>query len=175
MARDYYAQLRNTLRTAHWRTDDIEMLRDAMPALLHRMDNRQKREQYGLLIDAYADFWSARNAEVAEVEPAAVRVAELRIRVAPEVGMITADDDQALKLWFNQDRPTRAYRQATQYMMDLAATRTWDNSWEPAIWNVREQNILGTLHLPADFVAGIEGQAASFLHIWHSISDSVFS
>ena len=169
MGRDYYGPLRSMLRMAHWRTNDISIVGDALGPLSDRQKSPSKKQQYRDLGNSYIDFWTDQNATFFLVPPVIINIANLEIRVRPEVGMRTENDELVLKLWFNQPRPTRAYRQAIRYMMELASSDpSWQQSWQPAIWDVRRKSILQPIRLPRDFVTAIEGQAASFRHIWNS-------
>ncbi len=171
MGRDYYGPLRNMLRTAHWKTNDIAIVEDAIGPLINSQKSPSKKKQYRDLGKSYMDFWIDQKANFFLVPPVVVSIAGLEIRVKPELGMRTDTDALVLKLWFNQPRPTRAYRQAIQYMMEQASSgSSWQQSWQPAIWDVRRMRVLHPIRLPRDFVSAIEGQAASFLHIWNSFS-----
>ena len=170
MSRDYYGPLRNMLRTAHWRTNDIAIVGDALDPVSDKQKSPSKKKQYRQLGKSYMDFWTDQNATFFLIPPVSISIAELDIRVKPEVGMRTDDDIYALKLWFSQPRPKRAYRQAIQYMMDLASSdSSWHQSWQPAIWDVRRKSILHPIRLPRDFIPAIGGHAASFRHIWDSL------
>ena len=174
MGRDYYGALRNMLKVSHWRTNNIEIVGDALGPVSKKQKSPAKRSQYLETGRSYMDYWSDQNATYFPIPPVVISIADLNIRVRPEVGMRTDNDNLVLKLWFNQPRPKRAYRQAIQHMMDLAASdSSWRESWQPAIWDVRRKSVLQPIRLPRDFTSAIEGQAASFRHIWDSFDKEI--
>ncbi len=168
MSRDFYGYMRNTLRTAHWKTNDISILENDLTPLLDGQKSALKKSHYEEVVSNYASLWKGRDATYFQVPPVTIAIAGLDISVRPEVGMRTDSDQLVLKLWFSKPKPKRAFRQAIQYMMQKAAEEggTWQQLWGHAIWDVRRKEILPWVRLPRDFTAAIQGQAAAFLHLW---------
>lgn len=173
--RDYYNDLRNILTQTHWQTDDIGVLESAVETFIAKQKDDQKKAHFRDIAEAYIRFWKRQDASLFEVPSVEVDVAELTIRVRPEVGMRTEDGDEfALKLWFNSPRLTRQYRQANTYLMEQAQGIEWPSDWRPALWDVRRENIPPPATVARDFVLGLEGQAAAFLGIWNRLADEGF-
>ena len=167
--RDYYLQLRNLLRQTHWQTDDIDTFEDALGYLI--ADTRHdKREHYDAIGRAYVDFWRRRQASCFEVPPSTVQIAGLSVRVSLEIGMKYSGNDLALKIWWNAPRPKKAFRQAAQFLTELASA-DWPAHWTPALWDVRREEILPPLRIPRDFAFAVEGQAMAFQQIWTSLGE----
>jgi len=170
--RDYYNDLRNILRRTHWQTNDIEVFESALEQFLASQRNNLKKEHFRQIGEAYIRHWKRLNASLFDVLPVEVNVAGLTILVRPEVGMHTDDgDDYVLKLWLNSPRLTRQYRQANRYLMEQARTQAWPIDWQPALWDVRRENIPPPVSVARDFILGLEGQAAAFQQIWTKLDD----
>ena len=170
--RDYYRPLRHLLRYTHWRTTRLDSFEDSLDHMLGRQKNRQRREHYRTLGEAYLEFWRQRAVSFFPVPPIELDLFGLTILVRPEVGMLTKDDDhQVLKLWFNKPRPTQQARRVLHYLMGLAEERTdqWEEDWLLGVWDVRRGNIPLPLNMPRDFAVGLSGQIAAFLQIWEGL------
>ena len=101
--RNYYGPLTALLRR-HFESGDIEALRHARPNLnpkdpdyTSRMKDLESAKQDCI------ELWTSRQASYFKVRPAGVSLGELTVRVNPEIGMITADGDRVLKLWYSPD------------------------------------------------------------------------
>jgi hypothetical protein len=165
--RDYYYDLRNTLRQTHWKTDDIAIFEVALDPLLSRQKQEGKREDYRAIGQAYISFWRKRDAHFFDIPGAQIDLAGLPIRVSTEVGMVYHGDNLALKLWFNAPRATRAFRQAIKYMMEQGRhPAAWRQDWQAAIWDVRREEVLPEVPTPRDLERALEGQAGAFQQIW---------
>ncbi len=171
IVRDYYGLLRNQLRTTHWTTRDINDFEDGLELFLESQKFDDRRDHYRRLSEAYIAYWHNVDGDYFAVPPTDVTIAGLTITVRPEVGLRTGRDYQALKLWFNSDRPTRQARQIIVYLMDRAKEQSewWSDRWYSAIWDIRRQNILPPIRPARDLELGLTGQIAAFLHIWDDL------
>ena len=50
-------------------------------------------------------LWTSRGASYFEVRPVGVQLGALTVKVNPEVGMLTADGERVLQLWFKPEIP----------------------------------------------------------------------
>ena len=76
-------------------------------------------------------------------------------------------DDRALKLSLTAPKPKRSFRQAVQYLATDALAS--NPRLQPAIWDVRREEILPSPTIPKDFQVILEAQAAAFKLIWESL------
>lgn len=167
--RDYYRDFRNTLRTDHWKTNDINIFANALGPLVSKQSNISKAEHFLTLGESYIDFWTQQDAEFFKVPESSIEIAGLRIRVTPEVGMRINGQNFVLKLWLNSPKAKRQYRQAIQFMTTLDINKSWQTDWQPALWDVRRMEILSSVPVPKEFVSALEGQAAAFQQMWVSL------
>ena len=172
MARDYYGPLRNLLRKTHWATGEIEDFEGALDPFLESQRFNDRKDHYERLGKAYVAYW--RNVDGAHfaIPPIDVTISDLTIAVRPELGLQTEGGDyQALKVWFNSDRPSRQARQIMVYLMDRANEQSekWSSRWYSGIWDIRRQNVLPPMQPARDLELGLTGQIAAFLHIWNEL------
>ena len=170
MAHNYYGALRNAIRDTHWATRNIETLQDALEHLMESI-RQDKQQNYRTAIESYIRFWHDRNASCFPVKAVDVEMAGLTIAVNPELGMQTGDDFQALKIWFDAERPTQPARQVIYYFMDRAREQSneWEDYWHSGIWDIRRRNIPLPPRNARDFGLGLYGQIAAFLQIWNEL------
>ncbi len=161
--RDYYMNFRNALKRTHWRTDDIVSFEAELDSLVAEQRNEKKQEHYRELGEAYINFWKKHDAQFFEVPKASLTVAGLNIRVVTEVGMRYSGENLALKLLMTAPRPTRQFRQAVQH---ITAQSDQPPDLQPAMWDVRREEILQPVSIPRDFQIMLEGQAVAFQQIW---------
>ena len=172
MARDYYGPLRNLLRKTHWATGDIVDLEEALEPFLDRQKFDDRKEHYKRLSESYVTYWRNVDGVHFTIPPIDVTISGLTIIVRPEVGLQTEGGDyQALKVWFNSDRPSRQARQIMVYLMDRANEQSekWSSRWYSGIWDIRRQNVLPPIQPARDLELGLTGQIAAFLHIWDEL------
>jgi hypothetical protein len=171
-SRDYYFDLRNTLRQTHWATGDITTFAQVLDALCARQKQDGKEKHLREIGESYIRFWIKRGAGTFDVPRAQILLGGLPIRVSAEVGMVDRDDKFAMKLWFNAPRPTRAYRQAAEFMLrQAAADPAWSTSWRTVILDVRREEVLPAVPIPRDLRRALEGQAGAFKQIWEGLDE----
>ncbi|MGD9935693.1 MAG: hypothetical protein AB7T37_18500 [Dehalococcoidia bacterium] len=166
-ARDYYREFRNTLRQTHWATNNIANFAAALDGLVNGQTIKGKDEHYRKVGEAYIHFWEKRGADYFTIQREFVPLAELSIRVRPEVGMKYNGDQLALKLALAAPRPTRAFRQVIQHLTEQALVAAPE--YQTAVWDVRREEILPRVPIPKDFQLALEGQAMAFKQIWESL------
>jgi len=166
--RDYYFDLRNTLRQTHWQTNDISTFEAALDPLIAKQTIPGKQEHVRTIGRAYIDFWKKRDAQFFRVAPSIVEITGLRIHVVAEVGMRYNGDNLALKLALAAPKPTRHFRQVIQYLT-TEGLRNRPNL-QQAIWDVRREEILPHVPIPRDFRLALEGEAVAFRQIWESLN-----
>lgn len=173
-ARDYYYDIRNTLRQTHWSTGDVATFENALEGLCARQRQEGKEAHIRAIGESYIQFWRSRHIQLVSLPPAQVTLARLPIRVSVELGVIYNGDHLALKLWFNSPRPTRAYRQTVKFLIDeVTAAGEWPRAFQPAILDVRRGEILPPVPIPRDLRRALEGQAGAFLQIWSGFDASI--
>ncbi len=165
--RDFYLDFRNTLRQTHWATNDIGTFEAALDSLVKRQTIQGRDEHFRKVGTAYITYWKKRDPGYFAIEPETIQVADLNIRVSPEVGMNYSGDELALKLSLPAPRPTRAFRQVLQHLTVQAYASS--PRLQPGIWDVRREEILPPVPIPKDFQLAIEGQAMAFRQIWESL------
>ena len=171
IVRDYYGLLRNQMRATHWNTSDITDFKCGLQSFLESQKFDDRRDHYSKLSEAYITYWQNVGGDYFAIPPVDVTITGLTITVRPEVGLRTGGDYQALKLWFNSERPTRQARQMIVYLMNRAKEESdlWNDRWYSAIWDIRRQNILPPIKPARDLELGLTGQIAAFLHIWDDL------
>ncbi len=165
--RDYYFDLRNTLRKTHWQpgAGSIEAFEAALDTLLAKADKVKGRaDHYEAISEAYITFWKKQDAQFFPVAPSNVELAGLSIHVTAEVGMRYDGNNLALKLILTAPKQTRHFRQVIQFLSDEAFLNR--PNLQPAIWDVRRGEILPRVPIPKDFRLALEGDAAAFRHMW---------
>lgn len=134
--------------------------------MLRRQKVRGRAEHYKAISDAYLDFWKKRDAQFFRIPSHDTDLAGLTIHVTAEVGMRYDGNNLALKIVFTAPKPTRHFRQVIQFLSDEAYE---DRPLQPAIWDVRRQEILPRVPTPRDFRLALEGDAMAFQQIWRSL------
>lgn len=165
--RAYYWALRNTLSQTHWRSNDLSDFSDAVEGMLSKLTAEHRRENYRKVSEAYLSFWAKQeDAQFFRIQAGRIEIAGLTILINPEIGLRRYGDNLALKLWFSAPPPKRSYRQAIQYLMSEAQQRGWQRDIQPALWDVRREEIMPSVPIAKDFPLVIRGQAAAFREMW---------
>lgn len=166
--RDYYFDLRNTLRKTHWQGESggLDAFEAAVDPMLQRQKVRGKAEHYKTVSEAYLDLWKKRDAQFFRIPARDVDLAGLAIHVTAEVGMRYDSNSLALKIVFAAPKPTRHFRQVIQFLSEEAYE---GQPLQPLIWDVRRQDILPRVPTPRDFRLALEGDAMAFQQIWRSL------
>ena len=169
--RAYYGAFRNVLRQTHWRGSDLATFEAKLDDIIAEQNIPAKQEHYRALGKAYVSFWNPYlGASVFEVPPVETEIAGLRIRVTAEFGINFGGDDYALEPYFRVPKPTRLFRQATQFITEQARQHVWNPNWHAAIYDVRRKLILPEMRIRTqDLRIGLEGAAADFQQIWKSL------
>ena len=168
--RAYYYALLNTLSHTHWHTKDIVDFENERDSMIAQVSIPHRAENYRRVSEAYVLFWNKQqDAQYFRVPIAEIDIAGLTILINPEVGLRRRGDELVLKLWFPALPPKRSYRQALQYLMEQAQRQGWQQHSEPAIWDVRREEIMPHVRLPRDFAMNVLGQAAAFREMWNSL------
>lgn len=168
--RDYYFDLRNTLRKTHWQpgASKIESFEAALDGLLTRASKVKGRaDHYKAISEAYIAFWKKRDAQFFPVAPTNIELVGLSIHVTAEVGMRYDSNNLALKLLLAAPKQTRHFRQVIQFLSDEAFEDR--PNLQPAMWDVRRGEILPRVPIPKDFRLALEGDAMAFQQIWRSL------
>lgn len=168
--RAYYYALLNTLSHTHWYTKDIADFENERDAMLAHVSTPHRVENYRKVSEAYISFWhKQQDAQFFRIPVAEIEIAGLTILINPEVGLRRHGDELVLKLWLSALPPKRSYRQAVQYLMEQAQRQGWQQHSEPALWDVRREEIMPHVRTPRDFAMNILGQAAAFRQMWDSL------
>jgi hypothetical protein len=169
-ARDYYNELRNTLRKTHWQPDggSIDAFEAALDGLLEKADKVKGRaEHYKTVSEAYIALWRKNDAQFFRIPPNDVNLAGLTVHVTSDLGMRYGGNSLAVKLLLTAPKATRHYRQVVQFLTE-EAYRNRPNL-VPVIWDVRRQELLQRVPTPKDFRIALEGDAMAFQQIWRSL------
>ena len=173
IARDYYGELRSTIRATHWGSGSIDGLAAAISDLVADMRTRKRKvslekkaEHYELISGKYLDGWVGFGAGYFPGPRSSVQIGNLRITVNPDLGMRYADAEYAVKLWLNAPRPTRQFRATIQHLMTVGRGADWDPAWAVSMWDVRRGLMLPPVAIHRDFGLALESQAAAFDHIY---------
>ena len=173
VGRDYYRTFRNTLRPTHWTTGNIADFEYSIDRMILSLRQEQQRNNYRVRSQEYVAFWRKQEnagATFFKVPPTKLKLAEIELRVNPEVGMSQPGDNLALKLWFAAQRPKLQYRRALQYIMETAQGQGWVPGLQLAVWDIQRGEILPRPLLPRDFGMTINSQIAAFHSILHDLA-----
>lgn len=165
--RAYYWALRNTLSQTHWKSNDLSDFSDAVEGMLSNIKKEHRVENYRKVSEAYLSFWTKQgDAQFFKIPTERIEIAGLTILINPEIGLRRPGDNLALKVWFSAPKPKRSYRQAIQYLMNEAQQHGWQPGVQPALWDVRREEIMPSVPIAKDFPLVIRGQAAAFREMW---------
>ena len=170
---NFYGFFHDQLRKTHLLSGDIRHFEDSLHGFISGLNDARKQEPYRELGKAYIDYWKSRAGELFAPEPVVISLNGLNVRVRPELGIRSGDDNQVLHLWFRNKRPGRQSKQVIHYFMERARDEStdWSYSWNVGIWDVRRRDVPLPMRRAQDFELGLEGQAASFLRIWTMLDD----
>lgn len=171
--RDYYGEFRNVIRTNHWLRGDLTTLPSALDNLIDAQKDSNKAENLSELRNGYLGRFTEPNVSVFLVQRAELEIAGLTINITPEIGMKVDDDTYVLKMWMNRPEPKRLYRQAIQYLLQEGRGSNWQSDWQPAIWNVRKDQLLDPLRLPNDIRLSIRAAAVGLQDVWEQLGGEV--
>ena len=148
---------------------DIDGLRSARVNLKPTNNNAKRIADCESAKLALIELWTSRSAEYFEVPPVGVSVGELTVKVAPEVGMRTADGERALRLWYgpNQMEPRRA--RVYHYLLTEASTNLLWSRLEARVWDVRRKAIPVPPILPDAMAYTVEDAAVDFIRLLDSL------
>ena len=165
---NYYGPLTALVRR-YLRSGDIEGLRSARVNLNPTDERGVKRaaDLESVKLDLL-ELWTSRPAEYFEVPTVGVSVGDLTIKVAPEVGMRTADGERALRLWYNptpmEPRRARVYH----YLLTEASKNLRWSQFEARVWDVRRKAIPIPPFLPDTMAYTVEDAAVDFIRLLDS-------
>lgn len=171
--RDYYGDFRNALRANHWSRGDLAGLPAALDILIDKQKVSNKAENLSELRDNYLSRFTDPNTHLFLVPRSELVIAGLIISITPEIGMKINDSEFVLKMWMNRPDPKRLYKQAVQYMLQEGWGSNWRSEWQPAIWKVRNDQILDPVRLPRDIRYSIRAAAVGLQDIWTELGGPV--
>ena len=168
--RDYYHELRNTLRKTHWQAEGggIDAFEAALDGMLAKADKVKGRaEHYKAVSEAYIALWRKHDAQFFRIPPSDVDLVGLTVHVTSDLGMRYDGNNLAIKLLLTAPKATRHYRQVIQFLTEEAYRNR--ASLMPVIWDVRRQELLQRVPTPKDFRIALEGDSMAFQQIWRSL------
>ena len=84
-----------------------------------------------------------------KVDRAAVSFGELVVTVDPEIGMRTATEDRAFKLWLPSKEVDSLLDVCSYLLWEAAERARWPRIWRPGIWDVCLSRLVDA-HRPFD-------------------------
>ena len=168
-SRDFYGPLRDAIKRTHVANQDLNIFRDALPALMHQRLGDNQRARFQLLGEAYLDLWGGWDATPFPGQRAEVDIAGLTVIVNPDVRIRTDDDDDLLvKLWFNPGPPPGPKMQTLSYLMNLAKEiQGWPRTRQMGILDVERKALLPAVETDSDFAASVDGHAEAYMETWY--------
>ena len=168
--RDYYRGIRDSMKTTHWQTNELDAFKRASGHFPIKSTELSKIENYEQISKGYIGFVEKSVERVFELPSATEKFANLLLRITLDVGIETlAGEKFALKLWYPSKGPTRLYRQGFEHLASELGSEVWDDDVRPAILDVRRGKILNPIKPPRDIDLSLRGQAAAFEAIWNQL------
>ena len=153
-----------------WRSDDIETLRNA--SWEFRTKNADKIRNLNLVKGQYISYWDLQGRSYFSVPGEWVDFEGLQIRVNANLGMETTNRERyALKWWLNANRPTMTYRRFFTLLMRMLKPGVWEDGWIPALWDVRQGDILPPVEPTGADVLVVNAAASTFASYWNRIEE----
>lgn len=161
-AADFYKRVRNGIVEYHKSGAALE-------TVLEEVTDKKKRKIYPDCIKGYRKWMGRRQFKwVQPAHPVLWESGKLMVRVNPELGLISGDDEYLIKLYFKADELSKSRVDTMLHL--IQATLTQDSTpLRPGILDVQR----GKLFEPTIEVAGTEvllvGEAAAFVSMWDGI------
>ena len=157
---------RGMFQRTHWKTGDINTLVNAEPNVDKSSDHYDRVvANAAALKKHYLAFWRSRGASFFQVPRVEVPVGNLVVRVNPEVGMLTADGAQALKVWLGVNKMRTRRSEVCHYLFGEATKRPLWPGWPIGLWDVRREAIPMPPTLPDDMALTVAEAAAEFIRL----------
>ncbi len=169
--RDYYGPLRQAMRQYHWRTGDLAVFDAILPLLPKHPKLADRRVHIQKAGKDYRDFWSAQGFQYIELSRMDIQLADIAIRVNPELGVRTdVGDEYVVKLWFKGPNISRQFRETLSFLMNRAQMLgAWPRSYHMMIWDIRRHRLLPEIRPLTDLRPVYDTKARLFLKIWQSL------
>ena len=169
-SRDFYGPIRDVIKRTHIANRDLEVFRDALPALMLRRMRDDQRARFRLLGEAYIDLWGGWDATPFPGQRAEVDIAGLAVVVNPDLRIRThAGDDFLVKLRFSLPPLQEPIRRTVSYLMNLAKeTQGWPQTWQMGILDVERRALLPAVLTDPDFAATVNGHAEAYVEMWQA-------
>ena len=167
---DYYRELRLLLQRTHWKTDDIETLRNA--TWTPKTRNRSKRVNLFGMRENYIFFWDLRGSHVFDLEGEWRQFGEFELRVGANFGMESKSGEKyALKMVYPAQLPSRTEQRVFRQLIRELRPDSWEEDWAPALLALRQGDILLPVE-PTDMDrAMIEAGKKSLASYWDMLDE----
>ena len=120
----------------------------------------------------YISYWDLQGRSYFSVPGEWVDFEGLQIRVNANLGMETTNRERyALKWWLNANRPTMTYRRFFTLLMRMLKPGVWEDGWIPALWDVRQGDILPPVEPTGADVLVVNAAASTFASYWNRIEE----
>lgn len=158
--------VRGMFQRTHWKTGDIDTLLRAKPNVAKSARNyaRVVASADALKRD-YIALWRRREADFFEVPRLDFLVGDLTVRVNPEVGMLTVDGAQALKVWLGLAKMHKRRYEVCHYLFGEATKDPKWPGWPIGIWDVRRLALPLAPPLPDSMEDDVLSAASEFIRL----------
>ena len=166
--RDYYLIVRNLMRKTHGDTHVTASVEDAYINIKRGKFDDRKSQNLKYAAECYIALCGRRCESTFNVPNETVEFRGLGLRVSADIGIRDKNGDHlALKLWFTKPKPpSQTYRRAFHHLLDLLAPDSWEEHWEPRIWDVHRKEILPWTKPTKDIDVNLASDAAAFQVMW---------
>jgi hypothetical protein len=136
-------------------------------AFAHTGAHEKKRTRYEDALRGYKKFLKTNEAEWFKPHRAEWRYEDLSVRINPEVGFNLGGESLLVKLYFRQEALTK-YR--VQIVLRLMSAGQKNKKFRMAVLDVVRSKLYIETEQNDQMNALLEGEAATFLAIWNSLS-----
>ena len=169
--RDYYGPLRRAIEKYHLQTGDLAAFDSVIPRLPEHYKLADRKAAIQMVGRAYSDYCRKQDFEPFRVQRAEVELADVSVRVNPELGIRTdVADEYVVKMWFNAPEISRQVREIFSFLMHRAQDLgTWSPAFLLAVWDVRRHRLLPSINPDPDLEPVYITKARMFAEIWETL------
>ena len=164
---DFWKPLRDGIIDIHENKKD----KSELNKILEGLTDKKKILRYPDLIESYKSFLGRKKYEWFEPPYKDWQTGDLRIRLNPELGLEIKGIQYVIKLYFKSEKLSQGKADLILLLMNTKLKRGYYKDVTFSILDIERNKLFEKTRLDNNHIALLEGEALSFMNIWHSFEN----
>lgn len=162
---DYWKPLRDGIRKIHQAGEGP----DELDRIIETVPDPARVPNYEIAIAGYRKFWGRKNLEYFDAPRADYTIADLTVRVNPELGLYINGVPHVIKLYFRLDPLPRQTADLITHIMEASLRDHVDEETVIAVLDVPRAKLYTATEAPAALDALLEAEALAYSRLRESL------